>query len=52
MIINLQKDKRNAVVVSAYAPKQGLTNNKRDRFYESTIQLIASINEKVMVIIA
>ena len=29
MMIKLQKDKRTVVVVSAYAPQQGLTNTKK-----------------------
>ena len=49
-MIKLQTDKRTVVVVSAYVPQQGLTNDEKYRFYESTIQLIASINEKDMVI--
>ena len=48
MIIKLQIDKRIVVVVSAYAPQQDLTTDEKDRFYESIIQLIASIKKKGM----
>ena len=51
MMIKLQMNKRTVVVVSAYPPQQGLTNNIKDHFYENIIQLTASINEKYMVII-
>ena len=51
MMIKLQMNKRTVVVVSAYPPQQGLTNNKKDHFYENIIQLTASVNEKYMVII-
>ena len=46
MMISLQKDKRTVVIVSAYSPKQDLTNDEKDRFYESIVQLISTINEK------
>ena len=51
MMTKLQKDKRTAVVVSAYAPEKGLTNNEKDRFYERIIKVIAYINKKDMVVI-
>ena len=46
MMISLQTDKKTVVIVSAYSPKQGLTNDEKDRFYESIVQLISTINEK------
>ena len=46
MMISLQTDKRTVVIVSAYSPKRGLTNDEKDRFYESIVQLISAINEK------
>ena len=51
MMIKLHTDKRTSVLVSDYANQQGLANDKKDRFYENIIQLIASVNEKDMVII-
>ena len=48
MMIKLQIDKRTVVLVSAYAPQQDLTTDEKDRFYESIIQLIASISKKGM----
>ena len=50
MMIKLHTDKRTVVVVSGYAPQQGLNNDEKDRFCEN-IQLIASVNEKDMIII-
>ena len=44
MMIKLQTYKRTDVAVLAYALQEGLTNDEKDRFYESIIQLIASIN--------
>ena len=41
---------KTVVVVSIYAPQQGLTNNEKT-FYESIIQLIASVNETDTIII-
>ena len=32
MMISLQTDKRTVVIVSAYSPKRGLTNDEKDRF--------------------
>ena len=46
MMISLQKDNRTVVIVSAYSPKQDLTNDEKDRFYESIVQLISTINGK------
>ena len=46
MMIRLQTDKRTVVIVSAYSPKRGLTNDEKDRFYESIVQLISTINGK------
>ena len=51
MMIKLHTDKRTIVVVSDYANQPGLANDEKDRFYENIIQLIASVNEKDMVII-
>ena len=51
MMIKLHTDKRTVVVVSGYAPQQGLNNDEKDRFCENIIQLIASVNEKDMIII-
>ena len=48
MMIKLQIDKRTVVLVSAYAPHQDLTTDQKDLFYESIIQLIASISKKGM----
>ena len=48
MMIKLQIDKRTVVLVSAYAPQQDLTTDQKDRFYESTIQFIATISKKGM----
>ena len=51
MVIKLYTDKRTVVVVSGYAPQQGFANDKKDCFCENIIQLIASVNEKDMIII-
>ena len=51
MMVKPQTYKRTAVAVLAYGLQEGRTNNEQDRFYESTVQLIATINEKDMVII-
>ena len=47
-MIKLQIDKRIVVVVSAYAPPQDHTTDEKDHFYESIMQLIASISKKGM----
>lgn len=51
MMVKPQTYKRTAVAVLAYGLQEGRTNNEQDRFYESIVQLIASINEKDMVMI-
>ena len=51
MMVKLQANKRTVVAVSTFAPQQRLTNDEKDHFYGSIIVLIASINEKDMVII-
>ena len=51
MMIKLHTNKRTVVAVSDCANQQGLTNDEKDCFYENIIQLIASVNEKDMVII-
>ena len=49
--MKLHTDKRTFAVVSGYSPQQGLTNDEKDYFYKNIIQLIASVNEKNIVII-
>ena len=51
MMIKLQTDTRTLVVVSTCALQQSLTDYEKNCLYESIIWLIASINEKDMVII-
>ena len=42
MMFKLQMDKRTVVIISAYAPQQGLINDEKGRFSESIIQLTAN----------
>ena len=34
-MIKLHTNKRTGIVISGYAPQQGLTNDKKDRFYKN-----------------